>query len=119
MLNLGRGKAAAGAKAKGGKTKKEGSGKSVSRSSRAGLQFPVGRVHRHLRQGRYAARVGAGAPVCCLFVFCFHKKAHNFKLLFVKQTIFRFTWPLCSSIWQQRFLNLLAMLLVITRNNVL
>ena len=24
---------------------------------------PVGRVHRHLRQGRYAARVGAGAPV--------------------------------------------------------
>lgn len=28
-----------------------------------GLQFPVGRVHRHLRQGRYAARVGAGAPV--------------------------------------------------------
>ena len=34
-----------------------------ARSSRAGLQFPVGRVHRHLRQGRYAARVGAGAPV--------------------------------------------------------
>lgn len=23
----------------------------------------VGRVHRHLREGRYAARVGAGAPV--------------------------------------------------------
>ena len=23
----------------------------------------VGRVHRHLRQGRYAARIGAGAPV--------------------------------------------------------
>ena len=34
-----------------------------TRSSRAGLQFPVGRVHRHLRDGRYAARVGAGAPV--------------------------------------------------------
>ena len=36
---------------------------STTRSSRAGLQFPVGRVHRHLRDGRYAARVGAGAPV--------------------------------------------------------
>ena len=43
--------------------KKEKSGKSTTRSSRAGLQFPVGRVHRHLRDGRYAARVGAGAPV--------------------------------------------------------
>lgn len=39
------------------------SGKSTSRSAKAGLQFPVGRVHRHLRQGRYAARIGAGAPV--------------------------------------------------------
>lgn len=38
-------------------------GKGSSRSSKAGLQFPVGRVHRHLRAGRYAARVGAGAPV--------------------------------------------------------
>jgi len=38
-------------------------GSSKSRSHRAGLQFPVGRVHRYLRQGRYAERVGAGAPV--------------------------------------------------------
>jgi histone H2A len=37
--------------------------KSKSRSSRAGLQFPVGRVHRLLRKGHYAERVGAGAPV--------------------------------------------------------
>ena len=36
---------------------------SKSRSSRAGLQFPVGRVHRLLRKGNYAQRVGAGAPV--------------------------------------------------------
>uniref|UniRef100_A0A7M4DYL2 Histone H2A n=1 Tax=Crocodylus porosus TaxID=8502 RepID=A0A7M4DYL2_CROPO len=36
---------------------------SRSRSSRAGLQFPVGRVHRLLRKGHYAERVGAGAPV--------------------------------------------------------
>uniref|UniRef100_UPI00358E011B histone H2A-like n=1 Tax=Myxine glutinosa TaxID=7769 RepID=UPI00358E011B len=34
-----------------------------SRSSRAGLQFPVGRVHRHLRKGNYAKRIGAGASV--------------------------------------------------------
>ena len=44
---------------KGGK----GRSKAKSRSSRAGLQFPVGRVHRLLRQGNYSERVGAGAPV--------------------------------------------------------
>merc|ERR1711913_178793 len=44
---------------KGGKVK----GKAKSRSSRAGLQFPVGRIHRLLRKGNYASRVGAGAPV--------------------------------------------------------
>jgi histone H2A len=48
-------------KAKGGRGKK--SGESQTRSFRAGLQFPVGRVHRHLREGRYAQRIGAGAPV--------------------------------------------------------
>lgn len=37
--------------------------KSKSRSNRAGLQFPVGRIHRLLRKGNYAERVGAGAPV--------------------------------------------------------
>jgi len=31
--------------------------------SGAGLQFPVGRLSRFLRKGRYAARVGGGAPV--------------------------------------------------------
>ena len=38
-------------------------GPSKSRSQKAGLQFPVGRVHRLLRKGNYARRVGAGAPV--------------------------------------------------------
>eukprot|EP01090_Pellita_catalonica_P011770 TRINITY_DN2400_c0_g1_i2.p1 TRINITY_DN2400_c0_g1~~TRINITY_DN2400_c0_g1_i2.p1 ORF type:complete len:158 (-),score=22.05 TRINITY_DN2400_c0_g1_i2:92-502(-) len=38
-------------------------GDSKTRSVRAGLQFPVGRIHRHLKEGRYAARIGAGAPV--------------------------------------------------------
>jgi histone H2A len=48
-------------KGKGGRGKKEG--KSTSRSAKAGLQFPVGRVNRFLKQGRYAKRVGGGAPV--------------------------------------------------------
>ena len=48
-------------KGKGGRGKK--GGKSTSSSAKAGLQFPVGRMRRYLRQGRYAARVGAGAPV--------------------------------------------------------
>ena len=38
--------------------------KSVSRSSKAGLQFPVGRIHRHLKQRVTAkGRVGATAAV--------------------------------------------------------
>ena len=32
--------------------------KKTSRSSRAGLQFPVGRVHRMLRKGNYCDRIG-------------------------------------------------------------
>ncbi|VDP99522.1 unnamed protein product [Trichobilharzia regenti] len=37
--------------------------KAKTRSARAGLYFPVGRVHRLLRKGNYAERVHAGAPV--------------------------------------------------------
>merc|ERR550514_2674857 len=37
--------------------------KSKSKSTKAGLQFPVGRIARYLRKGRYASRIGAGAPV--------------------------------------------------------
>ena len=48
----------------GGKGKGKGKGgKSTSRSAKAGLQFPVGRMARYLRQGGFAKRVGAGAPV--------------------------------------------------------
>ena len=47
-------------KGKGAKAKKAGK---KSRSSRAGLQFPVGRVHSLLKKGNYGDRVGAGAPV--------------------------------------------------------
>ena len=49
----GRGKAVGSAAAK----------KGTSRSSKAGLQFPVGRIARFLKAGKYAERVGAGAPV--------------------------------------------------------
>ncbi|KAI3986536.1 hypothetical protein MKX01_014074 [Papaver californicum] len=40
-----------------------GSKKAQTRSSKAGLQFPVGRIARFLKAGKYAERVGAGAPV--------------------------------------------------------
>ena len=42
-----------------GKTAK----KSVTKSAKAGLQFPVGRIARYLKRGKYATRIGAGAPV--------------------------------------------------------
>ncbi|KAG6505337.1 hypothetical protein ZIOFF_037692 [Zingiber officinale] len=47
---------------KGGRGKAKGT-KAVSRSQKAGLQFPVGRIARYLKAGRYAQRVGSGAPV--------------------------------------------------------
>ena len=53
------GKAGKGAAGRG----KSKGGKPVSRSKKAGLQFPVGRVHRYLKAGKYAGRIGAGAPV--------------------------------------------------------
>src|SRR5436853_7565156 len=46
---------------KGGK--RESSHKASSRSEKAGLQFPVGRIHRFLREGNYAQRIGSSAPV--------------------------------------------------------
>jgi len=46
-------------KGKGGR----GAKKSTTSSAKAGLQFPVGRIGRFLRQGKYASRMGAGAPV--------------------------------------------------------
>lgn len=53
---------APGAKGK-SKGKAAKTGKQTSRSTKAGLNFPVGRVARFLRRGRYAQRVGSGAPV--------------------------------------------------------
>jgi len=42
---------------------KASSKKAMTRSAKAGLQFPVGRIARFLKKGKYATRVGAGAPV--------------------------------------------------------
>jgi histone H2A len=61
-------------KSKSGKAAGSGGdpGKSQSRSSKAGLQFPVGRIHRLLKKGNYAQRVGAGAPgqSSCRLLLC-------------------------------------------------
>ena len=47
-----------------GKAKGKATGhKQVSRSAKAGLSFPVGRIARMLKHGRYSERVGLGAPV--------------------------------------------------------
>ncbi|XP_013878282.1 histone H2A [Austrofundulus limnaeus] len=35
----------------------------ISRSVRAGVTFPVGRIHRLLKRGQYAKRIGPGAAV--------------------------------------------------------
>jgi histone H2A len=46
-----------------GRGKGKSGKKSVTKSAKAGLQFPVGRIARFLKKGKYASRVGAGAPV--------------------------------------------------------
>ena len=45
-----------------GKGRKKGS-KVISMSKRAGLTFPVGRLRRYLKRGRYAPRIGKGAAI--------------------------------------------------------
>ncbi|XP_060938896.1 histone H2A-like [Limanda limanda] len=46
-----------------GKTDRKARGKAKTPPSLAGLQFPVGRVHRLVRKCNYPEGVGAGAPV--------------------------------------------------------
>ena len=46
-----------------GRGKGKSGKKSVTKSAKAGLQFPVGRVRRYLKNGKYATRIGSGAPV--------------------------------------------------------
>ncbi|KFU92470.1 Histone H2A type 1, partial [Chaetura pelagica] len=42
---------------------KSGAATKKTRSAKAGLQFPVGRVYRLLKRGNYANRVGPGAAI--------------------------------------------------------
>ena len=35
----------------------------VRRSQKAGVTFPVGRIERHLRKGKYASRISSSASV--------------------------------------------------------
>jgi histone H2A len=64
-------------KGKAGKTSGGDATKSQSRSAKAGLQFPVGRIHRLLRNGNYAKRVGAGAPGMSFTPFLFPSLTHD------------------------------------------
>uniref|UniRef100_A0A803LW65 Histone H2A n=1 Tax=Chenopodium quinoa TaxID=63459 RepID=A0A803LW65_CHEQI len=57
------GKDGAAVKSTGGRGQQKSDVMSVSRSSKAGLQFPVGRIARFLKKGRYAQRVGFGSPI--------------------------------------------------------
>merc|ERR1712107_6989 len=53
-----------GAGGKAGKDSGKVKQKAVSRSARAGLQFPVGRIHRHLKSRAFSSgRVGVTAEV--------------------------------------------------------
>ena len=85
--------------------------KATSRSAKAGLQFPVGRVARYLKQGKYATRVGAGAPVYLAAVLEYlaaevlelagNASRDNKKSRIVRAT---FSWPFattrsCPSYW--------------------
>ena len=51
-------------KGKGGRGKgKTKGGSGSSKAAKAGLQFPVARLNRYLKRGKYGARVGVGAGV--------------------------------------------------------
>ena len=52
-----------GGKGKGGRGKGNDAAKAISKSTKAGLQFPVGRIARFMKEGKFSDRVGAGAPV--------------------------------------------------------
>lgn len=86
-------KGAAGRRGGGGGPKK----KPVSRSVKSGLQFPVGRIGRYLKKGRYSKRVGTGAPVYLAAVLEY-LAAEVSNLLFRSAIeLLKFLWFLFSS----------------------
>ena len=50
-------------KGKGKKGRNNKENKAKTRSEKAGLTFPVGRIARFLKNGNYTQRIGGGAPV--------------------------------------------------------
>ncbi|TMW81379.1 hypothetical protein EJD97_010015 [Solanum chilense] len=48
------------------------------RSSKVGLQFPVARIARFLKVGKYAKRVGARAPIFLVVVLAYLATEMNF-----------------------------------------
>lgn len=99
--------------AKGGKVSSKVKGsegsKSQSRSHRAGLQFPVSRIHRLMRKSALGRRIGSGAPGRSLF----HSTFHVLTCWYVQYTL-----RPCSSICLQKFSSSPVMLPAITRNVV-
>lgn len=84
----------------GGKLKKGAAGrkaggpkkKPVTRSVKAGLQFPVGRIGRYLKKGRYSKRVGTGAPVylAAVLEYLAAEVFSKFRVLFLHLLILAF-----------------------------
>merc|ERR1712188_176253 len=64
MVASAKGITSAKGRGKRGKGGKGGKG-TKSKTSRAGLTFPVGRITRYLRNGRYSNRVSPGAGIFC------------------------------------------------------
>lgn len=54
------------------------SSKAQSRSAKAGLQFPVGRIHRLLRRGNYAQRVGGESSLIYILRVSFRPRCLTF-----------------------------------------
>ena len=86
--------------------------KQISRTVRAGLQFPVGRIHRLLRKGNYARRVGAGAPVYLAAVLEYlaaeiielawnAARENKKKRIIPRSDCIKMDFPLVSSVYQR------------------
>ena len=67
--------------------------KAVSRSTKAGLQFPVGRIARYLKKGKYATRIGAGAPVYLVSFRVLCGGLHHWSCVMMYGI-----WPACHSV---------------------
>lgn len=77
----------AGGKGKAGKDSGKSKGKVISRSARSGLQFPVGRIHRFLKQ-RYVCRI-------LLFSFISENLCIKSRVL-LRTLLYNFLVVLCS-----------------------